>query len=76
MLEVEQVRAGGGAMQFEIDGGDAVVLRDVLTAWLGEISSEIRHTDNPGVRERLRSRRDSMRRVLDELGSQEEPAAS
>jgi hypothetical protein len=63
-------------MQFEIEDGDALVLRDVLTAWLGEISAEIRHTDNPGVRERLRARRDSIRRVLDDLGTREEPAAS
>ena len=63
-------------MQFEIEDGDALVLRDVLTAWLGEISAEIGHTDNPGVRERLRARRDSIRRVLDDLGTREEPAAS
>ena len=63
-------------MQFEIEDGDALVLRDVLTAWLGEISAEIRHTDNPGVRERLRARCDSIRRVLDDLGTREEPAAS
>jgi hypothetical protein len=76
MLEGEQHPRRGGAMQFDINDGDALVLRDVLTAWLGEISSEIRHTDNPGVRERLRDRRDSVRRVLDELGANEEPAAS
>jgi hypothetical protein len=63
-------------MQIEINEGDALVLRDVLTAWLGEISSEIRHTDNPSVRERLRARRDSVRRVLDDLAPQEESAAS
>jgi hypothetical protein len=63
-------------MQLEIDDGDALVVRDVLSAWLGEVSAEIRHTDNPGVRERLRDRRDSVRRVLGDLGSREEPAAS
>jgi hypothetical protein len=63
-------------MQIDINDEDALVLRDVLTAWLGEISAEIRHTDNPGVRERLRARRDSVRRVLDRLGPEEESAAS
>jgi hypothetical protein len=63
-------------MQIEIDDVDAVVLRDVLDTWLGEVSAEIRHTDNPGVRDRLRARRDSVRRVLDRLGPEERSAAS
>ncbi len=63
-------------MQIDIDDGDAAVLRDVLDAWLGEISAEIRHTDNPGVRDHLRGRRDSVRRVLDRLGTKKRSAAS
>ncbi len=63
-------------MQIEIDDADAMVLRDVLDSWLGEVSAEIRHTDNPGVRDRLRGRRDSVRRVLDRLGPEEKSAAS
>jgi hypothetical protein len=63
-------------MQIEIDDADAAVLRDVLDTWLGEVSAEIRHTDNPGVRDRLRTRRDGVRRVLDQLGSQDRSAAS
>ena len=63
-------------MQIDIEDADAEVLRDVLDRWLGEVSAEIRHTDNPGVRERLRARRDGVRRVLDRLASQEESAAS
>ena len=63
-------------MQIDINEDDAAVLRDVLTTWIGEVSAEIRHTDNPGVRSRLRERRDGVRRVLDQLGPDRESAAS
>ena len=63
-------------MQIEIRDADAVVLRDVLDTWIGEVSAEIRHTDNPGVRDRLRDRRASVRRLLDQLGSEDRSAAS
>jgi hypothetical protein len=59
-------------MQIEITDGDALVLRDVLTAWLGEVSTEIRHTDNPSVRMGLRERRDSVRRIRDRLEPDQE----
>ena len=62
-------------MQIEILDGDALVLRDVLTAWLGEVSTEIRHTDNPSVRLGLRERRDSMRRIRDLLDPGQQAAS-
>ncbi|MGH3366189.1 MAG: helix-turn-helix transcriptional regulator [Nocardioidaceae bacterium] len=58
---------GGGAMQIEIAENEAAVLRDVLTTWLGDVSTEIRHTDSPAVRNGLRERRDCIRRVHDRL---------
>ncbi|MGH3316341.1 MAG: hypothetical protein ACRDO0_09380 [Nocardioidaceae bacterium] len=62
-------------MQIEILDGDASVLRDVLTAWLGEVSTEIRHTDNPSVRLGLRERRDSVRRIRDLLDPEQQAAS-
>ena len=62
-------------MQIEILDGDAMVLRDVLTAWLGEVSTEIRHTDNPSVRLGLRERRDSVRRIRDLLDPEQQAAS-
>jgi hypothetical protein len=62
-------------MQIEILDGDAIVLRDVLTAWLGEVSTEIRHTDNPSVRLGLRERRDSVRRIRDLLAPDQQAAS-
>ncbi|MGH3354314.1 MAG: hypothetical protein ACRDOJ_00350 [Nocardioidaceae bacterium] len=54
-------------MQIEIAENEARVLRDVLTTWLGDVSTEIRHTDNPKVRSGLRERRDCLRRIYDRL---------
>ena len=62
-------------MQIESLDGDAIVLRDVLTAWLGEVSTEIRHTDNPSVRLGLRERRDSVRRIRDLLDPDQQAAS-
>ena len=56
-------------MQIELTEDEARDLRDVLSSWLGGVSTEIRHTDNPGLRNGLRSRRDSLRRVRDRLTS-------
>ena len=54
-------------MQIEITEDQALVLRDVLDTWLGDVSAEIRHTDNPGVRSGLRERRDCIRKVRDQV---------
>jgi hypothetical protein len=61
-------------MQIDISEDEARVLRDVLDTWLGEVSAEIRHTDNPQVRSGLRERRDSVRRVHDLLAGPEQAA--
>jgi predicted RNA binding protein with dsRBD fold (UPF0201 family) len=61
-------------MRIDITEDEARVLRDVLDTWLGDVSAEIRHTDNPEVRTGLRERRDSVRRVHDLLGAQEQAA--
>jgi len=54
-------------MQIEITEDQAVVLRDLLDTWLGDVSAEIRHTDNPGVRNGLRERRDCIRGVREQM---------
>jgi hypothetical protein len=62
------------AMQIEITEDQALVLRDVLDTWLGDVSAEIRHTDNPGVRNGLRERRDCIRGVRDQIAPREQAA--
>ncbi len=44
-------------MQIELTDEDAVMLRDVLSSYLGDLSMEIRHTDNPRFRRELAHRR-------------------
>ena len=61
-------------MQIEITEDQALVLRDVLDTWLGDVSAEIRHTDNPGVRSGLRERRDCIRKVRDQIEPPEQAA--
>ena len=58
-------------MRIDISEHDVTVLHEVLTDWLADASTEIRHTDNPSVRERLRSRRESVRRVVELLTDDE-----
>jgi len=54
-------------MQIELTDEEAQALHETLNGWLGAIAVEIRHTDNPGVRGMLRTRRDSLRKVRDRL---------
>lgn len=54
-------------MQIELTDDEVRDLHDVLSSWLGGVSTEIRHTDNPRVRSGLRTRRDTLRRVRDRL---------
>jgi len=61
-------------MQIEITEDQARVLRDVLDTWLGDVSAEIRHTDNPGVRSGLRERRDCIRGVREQVEPREQAA--
>jgi hypothetical protein len=46
-------------------------LRDLLRETLGDLSSEIAGTDNPGYRQRLRSKRESLEDVLSRLAPTE-----
>lgn len=54
-------------MHIELTDDEVIALRETLTSWLGELSVEIRHTDDPGFRSGLRARRDSLRSVRDRL---------
>jgi hypothetical protein len=58
-------------MNIEITRDEADALHDVLSRWLADASTEIRHTDSPTVRSGLRTRREAMRRVRDLLRPQE-----
>ncbi|MPZ94946.1 MAG: hypothetical protein GEU96_08510 [Propionibacteriales bacterium] len=54
-------------MHLELTDDEAAALHDVLSTWLGDVSVEIRHTDNRSVRSGLRARRESLRRIVDRL---------
>ena len=59
-------------MRVELDAHDVAVVRDLIEARLGNLSSEIRHTDSPRVRQELRDLRETLRRLRDRL----EPATT
>jgi hypothetical protein len=54
-------------MQIDLSPADAAVVRELLTARLGDLSVEIAATDNPAYRQMLRERRNAVRRVADAL---------
>ena len=54
-------------MTIVLDSAQAAVVREVLETRLGNLSSEIRHTDNPRVRQELRDERTVLRSVLEQL---------
>lgn len=54
-------------MMFEFDEKQTLVMCEVLENRLGNLSSEIRHTDSPRVRQELRDERDVLRSVLSML---------
>ncbi|HWH28534.1 MAG TPA: hypothetical protein VNU26_06150 [Mycobacteriales bacterium] len=51
-------------MLLELDTTQCTALRGLLETRLGNLSSEIRHTDSPRVRQQLRDERDVLRGVL------------
>ena len=51
----------------ELNAAQAAVVRSVLEQRLGNLSSEIRHTDTPRVRQELRDEREELRAVLLQL---------
>jgi hypothetical protein len=60
-------------MHLDLTEEDAEVLRDFLGRWLGDLSMEISHTDNPAYRRSVRLQRDALRRIYDALGAEQEP---
>ena len=54
-------------MNIELNAAQAAVVQTVLEQRLGNLSSEIRHTDTPRVREELRDEREQLRAVLLQL---------
>jgi len=56
-------------MHVELTDRQATDLRDLLHETLGDLSSEIAATDNPGYREGLRTKRESLESVFSQLQS-------
>lgn len=54
-------------MTIELSAAQAAAVQSVLEQRLGNLSSEIRHTDTPRVREELREERELLRAVLLQL---------
>lgn len=51
-------------MNIELSPAQAAVVRRVLEQRLSNLSSEIRHTDTPRIREELRDEREELREVV------------
>lgn len=60
-------------MHLELSKDEAVELRDLVTWYLGDLSSEIADTDNPAFRRKLRDRQDLLLRVRNALTAQNSP---
>ncbi len=56
-------------MQLELNDDEALALHEVLTTFLSNLPSEIRHTDNPAFRMGLRERRDELARIRGRLST-------
>lgn len=56
-------------MELRLDDEQARELRDLLADALRELSSEIADTDNPDYRRKLRSRRQHLQAVAQQLAS-------
>lgn len=54
-------------MNIELSAAQVAVVQTVLEQRLGNLSSEIRHTDSPRVRQELREEREELRAVLLQL---------
>jgi len=54
-------------MELTMNDAEASELRDLLDGALGDLSSEIADTDNPGYRVALKERRERLRSVRDQL---------
>ena len=56
-------------MELTLTDAEASELRDLLDGSLGDLSSEIADTDNPGYRVALKERRERLRSVRDKLAA-------
>lgn len=54
-------------MTVELDANEVAVIRDLIDNRLANLSSEIRHTDSPRVRQELRDLRETLRGVRHQL---------
>ena len=54
-------------MTIQLDAAQRAAVTAVLRQRLGNLSSEIRHTDSPRVRQELRDERELLRGVLEQL---------
>jgi hypothetical protein len=57
-------------MELRLDEGEATELRRLLDEALSDLSSEIADTENPDFQRSLRSRRERLERIRQELGSE------
>ena len=55
------------AMTIELTEAQAELVESILSNRLGNLSSEIRHTDSPQFRQELREERELLREVLGKL---------
>ncbi len=55
-------------MELTLTDAEVTELRDLLDGALGDLSSEIADTDNPGYRVTLKSRRSDLQAVRERLG--------
>lgn len=57
-------------MELRLDEGEATELRELLSEALSDLSSEIADTDNPDFQRSLRSRRERLEKIRQQLGSE------
>jgi hypothetical protein len=60
---------GAGAFTVDLSTQERDDLADLLTTALGDMSSEIADTDNPGYRAELMARRDRLRAVAERVAA-------
>ncbi len=54
-------------MDIKLDEQQAELVREILSSDLGDLRSEIAHTDNPEYKRELKERETALRRILDQL---------
>lgn len=56
-------------LNLDLSKGDEAILRDVLEAAFSDLGMEIAATDSHDFRERLKERREVVRKAIDALGN-------